>query len=87
MKEFFVSCPWGALLVVLMSAEKKSVVVSDDKNSALVPEVVPMMSKITKHKLHGLNYLEWSKTIHLHVRSIHMAPHLTKDPPIDDLKE
>ena len=88
-KEFFVSCLWGALLVVLMShtAEKKSAMVSDDQKLALVLEVVPMMFKIMEHKLNGLNYLEWSKTIRLYVRSIHMAAHLTKDPPTDDSKE
>ena len=55
-KEFFVSCLWGALSVVLMSdtTEKKSAVVSDDQKPALVSEVVPMMSKITEHKLNGL---------------------------------
>ena len=49
-----------SLSVVLMSdtAEKKSVVVSNDQEPALVPEVVPMMSKITEHKLNGLNYLD-----------------------------
>ena len=59
----------------------------DDKKPAAVPEVVPMMSKITEHKLNGLNYLEWSKTIRLYVRSICMAAHLTKEPPTNDLKE
>ena len=46
-----------------------------------------MMSKITERKLNGLNYLEWSKTICIYVRSIRMAAHLTKEPPIDDSKE
>ena len=58
-----------------------------DKKHVAVPEVVPMMSKITEHKLNRLNYLEWSKTIHLYVRSIRMATHLTKEPPTDDSKE
>ena len=53
--------------------------VLDDQNPTLVLEVVSMMSKITKHKLNGLNYLDWSKTIHLYVRTIRMAAHLTKD--------
>ena len=61
------------------TVEKKSVVVSDDHKPALGPKVVPMMSKITKHKLNGLDYLDCSKTICLYVRSIHMAAHLTKD--------
>ena len=69
------------------TTKKKSVVVSDDQKPALVREVVPMMSKITEHKLNGLNYLDWGKKIHLYVRSIRMADHLTKDPPTDDLKE
>ena len=79
----------GTPSVVLMSytAEKKSTLVSDDQKPALVPEVVPMMSKITEHKLNGLNYLDWSKTIRLYIRSIRMATHLTKGPPTNDLKE
>ena len=88
-KEFFVSCLLGALSVILMSdtAKKKSTMVSDDQKHTLVPEVVSMMSKITEHKLNGLNYLDWSKTIRLYVRNIRMAAHLTKDPPTDASKE
>ena len=59
----------------------------DDKKHVAVPEVVLMMSKITEHKPNGLNYLEWSKTIRLYVRSIRMDAHLTKEPSIDDSKE
>ena len=59
----------------------------DDKKPAAVSEVVPMMSKITEHKLNGLDYFEWSKAIHLYVRSIRMAAHLAKEPPTDDSKE
>ena len=33
------------------TAEKKSVVVSDDQKPALVPEVVPMMSKIIEGRI------------------------------------
>ena len=51
------------------------------------PEVVPMMSKITEDKLIGLNYLDWSKTVRLYLRSIRMASHLTEDPPTNDLKD
>ena len=36
------------------TAEKKFAVVSDDQKPALVSKVVPMMSKITEHKLNGL---------------------------------
>ena len=59
----------------------------DDKKPTAVPKVVPMMSRITEHKLNGLNYLEWSKKIRLYVRSICMAAHLTKETPTDDSKE
>ena len=52
-----------------------------------MPEVVPMMSKITEHKLNELDYLDWSKTGCLYVMSICMVAHLTKNPPIDDSKE
>ena len=69
------------------TTEKKSAVVLDNQKPALVPEVVPIMSKITEHKLNGLNYLYWSKTIRLYVRNIRMTTHLTKDPPTEDSKE
>ena len=46
------------------------------------------MSKITKDKLIGLNYLDWSKIICLYLRSIRIASHLDEDhPPTDDSKE
>ena len=69
------------------TTDKKSFVVSEDTKPALMLEVVPMISKITEHKLNGLNYLEWSKTILIYVKSIRMAAHLNKDPPTDDSKE
>ena len=46
-----------------------------------------MMSKITEDKLVGPNYLGWSKTIRLYLRSIRMGSHLDKDPPTDDSKD
>ncbi|KAL5838389.1 hypothetical protein ACOSQ3_015558 [Xanthoceras sorbifolium] len=59
-------------------AEKKSVVVSD---------MVPVMSKITNHKINGLNYLDWSKTVRLYLRSIDKDTHLTDDPPKDESRQ
>ena len=59
---------------------------SEEKKSTSKPEVVPMMSKIIEDKLTGPNYLEWSKTIRIYVRSVRMGSHLTKDPP-DNSKE
>ncbi|XP_062103747.1 uncharacterized protein LOC133814853 [Humulus lupulus] len=58
--------------MVEKKSEMKSVVSSD---------VVLMMSKITYHKLIGLNYLEWCKTVWLYLRSIDKDDHLTDDPP------
>ena len=60
---------------------------SANKRLVLVPQVVSMMSKITEDKLTGPNYLNWSKTILLYLRSIRMASHLNKDPPTNDSKE
>ena len=60
---------------------------SEDKKHVSTPEVVLMMSKITEDKLTGPNYLDWSKTIRLYLRSIRMTSHLDKDPPIDDSKD
>ena len=60
---------------------------SEEKKPTPKLEVVPMMSKITEDKLIGPNYLEWTKTIRIYVRSVRIGGHLTKDPPIDDSKE
>ena len=60
---------------------------SEDKKPVSAPEVVSMMSKTTEDKLTGPNYLNWSKTICIYLRSIRMASHLDKDPPTDDSKE
>ena len=57
------------------------------KNLILTPKVVVMMSKITEDKLIGLNDLDWSKTVHLYLRSIRMASHLTEDPLTNDSKD
>ena len=59
----------------------------EDKKPISTPEVVPMMSKITDDKLIVLNFSYWSKAIRLYLRSIHLASHLSKDPPTDDLKD
>ena len=60
---------------------------STDKKPVLEPEVVSMVSKITEDKLTGPNYLDWSKTFYLYLRSIRMASHFTEDPPTDDSKD
>ncbi|XP_071933224.1 uncharacterized protein [Coffea arabica] len=58
--------------------ETKFVVTSD---------VVPVMSKITDHKLNNSNYLDWSKTVRLYLRSIDKNNHLTDDPPKDGSRQ
>ena len=58
-----------------------------DKKPVVASKVVMMISKMTEHKLNSLNYLEWSNTIRIYVRSIRMVAHLKKDPLTDDSKE
>ncbi|XP_062101148.1 uncharacterized protein LOC133807035 [Humulus lupulus] len=58
-----------------------------ENKSLIVTDVVLVKSKITDHKLNGSNYLDWSKTVSLYLRSIDKDDHLTNDPPKDDSKE
>ena len=60
---------------------------SEENKPTSKPEVVLMMPKITEDKLTGPNYLEWSKTVRIYVRSVRMSSHLTKDPSADDSTE
>ena len=46
-----------------------------------------MLSKITDHKLSGSNYLDWSKTIRLFLRSIDKDDHLTDTAPSNESKQ
>ena len=52
-------------------------------NKAIL-DVMPVMSKITDYKLSDENYLDWSKTIRLYLRSIDKENHLKEDPPKED---
>lgn len=47
--------------------------------SKSVMEVMPIMSKITNHKLGDSNYFDWSKNIRLNLRSIDKDDHLRKE--------
>ncbi|XP_057992855.1 uncharacterized protein LOC131173954 [Hevea brasiliensis] len=58
---------------------------ADNKN--VISDVIQVMTKITEHKLNGSNYLEWSKTVMVYLRSIDKDDHLTKDPPTDDTRQ
>ena len=52
-----------------------------------VADIVPIVSKITKHKLNGSNYIEWSKTIKIYLRSLAKDDHLTEEPPNDNTRK
>ncbi|KAK2970814.1 hypothetical protein RJ640_010086 [Escallonia rubra] len=56
------------------------------ENKVQVGEVVPVLSKIAENKLNGTNYLDWSKTVKIYMRSIDKDDHLSSDPPTDDTK-
>ncbi|KAK3025395.1 hypothetical protein RJ639_044650 [Escallonia herrerae] len=56
-------------------------------NKVQVGEVVPVLSKIAENKLNGTNYLDWSKTVRIYIRSIDKDDHLSSDPPTDDTKQ
>lgn len=58
-----------------------------EKNYVIVSDMVPVMFKTTDHKLNGLNYLDWSKTVRLYLWSIDKYTHLTDNPPKDDLRK
>ena len=59
----------------MTKGEKKPVDLSD---------VIPIMSKITDHKLDCTNYLNWRQTIELYLLNIAKNVHLTDDSPKDD---
>ncbi|KAK2966383.1 hypothetical protein RJ640_021527, partial [Escallonia rubra] len=56
-------------------------------NKVQVGEVVPVLSKIAENKLNGTNYLDWSKTVRIYMRSIDKDDHLSNDPPTNDTKQ
>ncbi|KAH6822275.1 hypothetical protein C2S53_010673 [Perilla frutescens var. hirtella] len=51
---------------------------ADSSKKAL--DVVPMMPRITDHKLTASNYLDWLNTIELYLLSVSIDPHKTDDP-------
>lgn len=59
----------------------------DEQKHTMVTDVIPMLSKITEHKLSGPNYLDWSKTVRIYLRSLSKDDHLTSDPPTDDTRK
>ena len=73
-----VTCNFWSGLITL---ELNFIVMEENKN--YVADIVPIVSKITKHKLNGFNYIEWSKTIKIYLRSVAKDDHLTEEPPTD----
>ncbi|EOY21578.1 Uncharacterized protein TCM_013430 [Theobroma cacao] len=58
-----------------------------EENSVVVADVIPVMTKVTKHKLNGSNYLDWSKIVWIYLRSIDKDDHITNDPPTDNKRQ
>ena len=50
-------------------------------------ELLPAMSKITEYKLNETNYVEWSRTVRMYLRSVEKDDHLTDDSPNDDTRK
>ena len=61
------------------------IAMEENKNS--VVDIVPVVSKITEHKLNGSNYIEWSKTIKFYLRSVAKDDHLTEEPPNNNTRK
>ena len=62
-------------------AENKS-----ETKTVIVTNVIPMMSKITEYKLNESNFIDWSKTIRVYLRSIEKDNHLMDDSPTNNTK-
>ena len=58
-----------------------------ETKSVIVTDVIPVMSKITEHKLNWYNFIDWSKNIRVYLRSIDKDNHHTDDPPTDNTKQ
>ena len=55
------------------------------KEKVVVPsDGIPVISRISDHKLTRKNYHDWNKTIRLYLLSIGKEGHLTETPPIGD---
>ncbi|KDP46784.1 hypothetical protein JCGZ_06572 [Jatropha curcas] len=56
-------------------------------SNSVMSNVISVMTKITEDMLNGANFLDWSKTIRVYLRSINRDDHLTCDPPKDDTNQ
>lgn len=52
---------------------------NSDTSGGKSVEVVPVMSKITEHKLCSTNYVDWRQTIDLYLLSISMDHHVSDE--------
>ncbi|KAA3466158.1 MIP18 family protein isoform X1 [Gossypium australe] len=59
-------------------------IVRFEETKVKVNEMNHIMSKITKHKLNGTNYFDWSKMIFIYLRSIDKDNHSIDDPLTDE---
>ena len=55
---------WAASIIFFFF----SVPMANEQKKLVVIDVLPMMSKITKQKLIGLNYFNWCKIIQIYLR-------------------
>ena len=58
-----------------------------ETRSVIVTDVIPVMSKIREHKLIRSNFIDWSKTVQVYLRSIEKNNHLIDDPPTNSIKQ
>ena len=58
-----------------------------EAKSDTITDVIPVMSKITEHKLNRSNFIDWSKTVRVYLWSIEKDNHLTNNPPTDNTKQ
>ena len=58
-----------------------------EENKNFVADIVLVVSKIIEHKLNESNYIEWSKTIKIYLRSVAKDDHLTEEPPNDNTRK
>lgn len=56
-------------------------------SKVIVNKMILFMSKITKHKLVGFNYLDWSKAAWIYLQSINKDDYFTLDLPIDESRQ
>ena len=57
----------GTVLLILCYFDCFGLVVLMAEVKTTVTDVIPVMTKIMKHKLNGSNFLDWSKTIRIYL--------------------